>query len=422
VRGTFAYGAFAEAHPEHVRFVAVAEPDPERRARFAARHHLPPERCYESWGDLIAAGQLAPALVCCTMDRLHVAPTVAALEAGYHVLLEKPIAVTPDDCVRVVQASERVHRLLMICHVLRYTPFFSALHEILHSGRLGEIVTIEHRENVAYWHMAHSFVRGNWGNAGRSSPMILAKCCHDLDILQWMMHGQPVKRLHSFGSLLHFQPDNAPPGAPVRCTDGCPVADECAFYAPRLYLTEDVDWPTSAISTDLSYEGRLRALQTGPYGRCVYHCDNDVVDHQVVNMEHETGAITTLVMHGHSHQEGRTMRYDGTRATLRGRYGDAGEADLTIHNHRTAGVETVPLSDGAGGHGGGDAGVMRAFVRAVRGADSGALSSVRASLESHLLAFAAERSRVTGATVDMAAYRAEVESRGAASAWRPHYT
>jgi predicted dehydrogenase len=422
VRGTFAYGAFAEAHPEHVRFVAVAEPDPERRARFAARHHLPPERCYESWGDLIAAGQLAPALVCCTMDRLHVAPTVAALEAGYHVLLEKPIAVTPKDCARVVQASERAHRLLMICHVLRYTPFFSALHEILRSGRLGEIVTIEHRENVAYWHMAHSFVRGNWGNAGRSSPMILAKCCHDLDILQWMMDGQPVTRLHSFGSLLHFQADNTPRGVPVRCTDGCPVADECAFYAPRLYLTEDVDWPTSAISTDLSYEGRLRALQTGPYGRCVYHCDNDVVDHQVVTMEHETGAITTLVMHGHSHQEGRTMRYDGTRATLRGRYGDAGEVDLTIHNHRTGGVETVPLSDGVGGHGGGDAGVMRAFVRAVRGADSGALTSARASLESHLLAFAAERSRVTGATVDMAAYRGEVESRGAASAMRPHYT
>jgi predicted dehydrogenase len=410
VRGTFAYGAFAEAHPEHVRFVAVAEPDPERRARFAARHHLPPERCYQSWGDLIAAGQLAPALVCCTMDRLHVAPTVAALEAGYHVLLEKPIAVTPEDCVRVVQASERAHRLLMICHVLRYTPFFSALHALLRSGRLGEIVTIEHRENVAYWHMAHSFVRGNWGNAGRSSPMLLAKCCHDLDILQWMMDGQPVKRLHSFGSLLHFQPDNAPPGAPVRCTDGCPVADECAFYAPRLYLTEDVDWPTSAISTDLSYEGRLRALQTGPYGRCVYHCDNDVVDHQVVNMEHETGAITTLVMHGHSHLEGRTMRYDGTRATLRGCWGYRGEADLTIHDHRTGGVETVPLSDGVDGNGGGDAGVMQAFVRAVRGAGSGALTSARASLESHLLAFAAERSRLTGTTVDMAAYRAEVEN------------
>jgi predicted dehydrogenase len=416
VRGTFAYGAFAEAHPEHVRFVAVAEPDPERRARFAARHHLPPERCYESWGDLIAAGQLAPALVCCTLDRLHVAPTVAALEAGYHVLLEKPIAVTPEDCVRVVQASERAQRLLMICHVLRYTPFFSALHAVLRSGRLGEIVTIEHRENVAYWHMAHSFVRGNWGNAGRSSPMILAKCCHDLDILQWMMDGQPVKRLHSFGSLLHFRPDYAPLGAPVRCTDGCPVADECAFYAPRLYLTQDVDWPTSAISTDLSYEGRLRALQTGPYGRCVYRCDNDVVDHQVVTMEHDSGAITTLVMHGHSHQEGRTMRYDGTRATLRGRYGDAGEADLTIHHHRTGGVETVPLSDVAGGHGGGDAGVMRAFVRAVRGVDSGALTSARASLDSHLLAFAAERSRLTGATVDMAAYRAEVESRVAAAA------
>ncbi len=412
-RGTFAYGAFAERHPEQVRFVAVAEPDPERRARFAARHGLPPEYTFERWEDVLAAAPLAPALVCCTQDRQHVAPTLAALAAGYHVLLEKPMAITPADCVRLVRAGEEAGRVLAICHVMRYTPFYQTLHEVVTSGRLGEIVTIEHRENVAYWHMAHSFVRGNWRSATQESPMILAKCCHDLDVLTWMMAGQPVTRLHSLGSLLHFRPEHRPVGAPPRCTDGCPAADECAFYAPRQYLTDDVSWPTSAISTDLSYEARLHALQTGPYGRCVYQTDNDVVDHQVVTMEHANGALTTLVMHGHSAREGRTMRYDGTRATLRATAVHGEQPQIAVYDHRHETVEEIPIPalDDEYGHGGGDAGVMRAFIAAVQNPSGGVLTSARTALESHLLAFAAEESRAAGgAAVDMAAYRASVES------------
>ena len=417
-RGTFAYGEYALHHPDEVRFVAVAEPDPERRERFAVQHNIRRDRCFETWQDLLAEGQLAPALLCCTQDRMHVAPTLAALKTGYHVLLEKPIAVTPTECVRLVQASERAGRLLMICHVLRYTPFFSTLHDVVSSGRLGDIVTIEHRENVAYWHMAHSFVRGNWGNAERSSPMILAKCCHDLDALLWMTEGRPVTRLQSFGSLMHFRAENRPAGAPPRCTDGCPVADDCLFYAPRLYANMALTtWPVTTISTDLSHEGRMRALQTGPYGRCVYQLDNDVVDHQVVNMEHQGGAITTLVMHGHSHEEGRTMRYDGTRATLRASFTHGAPPEIVIHDHRTGQAEVVPIGTGGeGGHGGGDGGLLQAFARAVRNPDAPVLTTARTSLESHLLAFAAERARALGSTVEMAAYRAEMEAATSSSA------
>jgi predicted dehydrogenase len=409
-RGTFTFGRAALDDPTVVQFTAVAEPDEARRARFATQHNIPLERCFASWEDLISAGRLASAAVCCTLDGMHVAPTVAALEAGYHVLLEKPMAATPDDCIRIVQAGERTGKLLMICHVLRFAPFFAALHDIVASGRLGDIVTVEHRENVAYWHMAHSYVRGNWRQASQATPMLLAKCCHDLDLLVWMMADNPVVRLASFGSLLHFRSENAPPGAPERCTDGCPASEDCPYFAPRLYLTEDVGWPTETISVDLSREARLHALQTGPDGRCVYRADNDVVDHQVVTMEHATGATSNLIMHGHSDVEERTMRFDGTRATARARFSYFGESSITVHDHRSGETEmlSVPPISGSG-HGGGDSALLQAFAGAVRAAATSIPTSARVSLESHLLAFAAERSRECGRIIEMPGYRTEIE-------------
>ena len=453
-RGYDAYGSYALAHPDEIRFVAVAEPHDVRRVRFAQAHNIPPERRFRAWEHLLAQGQMADAAVICTLDDLHVGPTIAALEAGYDVLLEKPMATTVEDCVRLVQTAERSGHILMLCHVLRYTPFFSTLHNIVASGRLGDIVTVEHRENVSFWHMAHSYVRGNWRSRRLSSSMILAKCCHDFDILFWNLG--PVKRLSSFGSLLHYRVENAPPGAPERCTDGCPHEAECPWFAPRLYLeliplmqeargsrsalerlvaslcldhpaftnlarrlipvldaTLDYHgWPISTISEDTSPAARRRALEVGPYGRCVYRCDNDVVDHQTVNMELESGASVVLVMHGHSHRESRTMRYDGARATLFGRFYFTG-SEIKIHDHLTGKVEIIrpELSPGSTtGHGGGDEGVMHAFVRALREGRSEPLTSARASLESHLTAFAAEKARVEGTIVDMGAYRRQAES------------
>ena len=450
-RGYGAYGSYALAHPDEIRFVAVAEPHDVRRARFAQAHDIPTERQFRTWEGLFAHEQMADAALICTLDDLHVGPTIAALEAGYDVLLEKPMATTVEDCVRLVQAAERSGRILMLCHVLRYTSFFSTLHDIIASGRLGDIITVEHRENVSFWHMAHSYVRGNWRSSHLSSPMILAKCCHDFDILFWNLG--TVKQLSSFGSLLHYRAENAPPGAPERCTDGCPYEAECPWFAPRLYLAliplmqegrrsqsalerlvaglyldhpslaslarrlipgldaalDYRGWPISTISEDTSPEARRQALETGPYGRCVYRCDNDVVDHQTVNMELESGASGTLFMHGHSHREGRTMRYDGTRATLLGRF-YLTDNEIQIHDHLTGKVEIIRPELGRAGHGGGDAGVMRAFVRALREGETEPLTSARASLESHLTAFAAEKARVEGTIVDMDAYRQQVES------------
>jgi predicted dehydrogenase len=399
-----------------VRFVAVAEPDPIRRRRFADEHDIDDAHCFESWEALTAKGQLGQAALVTTQDQMHVEPAVAAMKAGYHVLLEKPMAHTLAGCVELVQTAEQTGRILEICHVLRYSPFWRKLHDVVESGYLGELVTVEHRENVAYWHMAHSFVRGNWRNAALSSPMILAKCCHDLDILVWNL-ASPVKRLSSVGSLLHYRGDQVGVEIPARCTDNCPIEQSCPFSAIGLYLdyrhmeqkpsnpAYPDQWPFSVLTHDLSRAGRLQALQSGPYGRCVYRCDNDVVDHQLVAMELESGVSVAMVMHGHSNEEHRSMRYDGTRATLRARAG--GATEITVHHHGGK-VEQIPIEDANSGHGGGDAGIMADFVRVLRG-EAEPLTSARVSLESHLLAFAAEEARVQGTMIQMNEFRARAE-------------
>jgi len=421
-RGAHAYASYAFAHPDEVRFVAVAEPDPVRRRRFADEHDLDAGQTFASWEELIAAGKLADGALITTQDQMHVEPTIAALEAGYDVLLEKPMADSLEGCVRLVQAAERTGRSLQICHVLRYTPFWQTLHGILESGRLGRIITVEHRENVAWWHMAHSFVRGNWRNKSLSTPMILAKCCHDLDLLVWNLN-DPVVRLSSVGSLLHYTPESVGPDIPLRCTDGCPIESECPFSALGIYLdarllpsprrlTEGEDaprvWPFLTMTDDLSWEGRRRALETGPYGRCVFRCDNDVVDHQTVLMETASGASVTLVMHGHSNEEHRSLRFDGTKATLRARFGN--NPEIVIYHHG-GGEEVVEIPVASSGHGGGDWGTLGSFLRVLRGEEK-ALTDVRTSLESHLLAFAAEEARLNRQVIDMASFRARAEKAG----------
>ena len=321
------YGKFALEYPRELNVMGVAEPDPIRRDRLARAHDIAPDMIFDNWQDLLDAPTRRSATILnCTMDRDHFESTMQMLDKGYDVLLEKPMTPVLQENIRLVQKAEETGRVLQICHVLRYTPFWQTLREVVDSGTLGRIVSVTHRENLIYYHMAHSFVRGNWRQESTSGPMILCKCCHDFDVLLWIFKTKVV-HLNSFGSLTHFRPENAPPGATERCTDGCPAADTCKYEATKLYARDGDGWPHNYVSYVPSRNVRLEQLKSDWYGRCVYFCDNDVVDHQSVNMEMDDGATVTLVMNGQGDEECRTMRWDGTKATLYGKFSSQGRRD-----------------------------------------------------------------------------------------------
>ncbi|OPA80498.1 oxidoreductase [Paenibacillus selenitireducens] len=394
------YLDYALQHPHELEVVAVAEPVAERRNSFKAKHGIADDMCFEHWDAFFAEPKLADAVLICTQDKQHFEPTMKALEAGYHVLLEKPMSPDARECMLMGEKASQMNRVFSICHVLRYTNFFSTIRELLQRGTIGQLMSIQHNENVGYWHQAHSFVRGNWRRKDESSPMILAKSCHDLDILLWLADAECV-RVSSFGSLSHFKADQAPEGAPLRCLDGCPVADECLYYAPKQYLTSDTNWPTSAISDDLSYEARYRALQEGPYGRCVYHCDNDVVDHQVVNLEFANSVTAAFTMSAFTRDVSRTLKLMGTKGEIRGAME---KNEIEIIHFGSGKVERISFEDMGGhvGHGGGDMGLVKDFLRLVReDGKSQGLTSAHHSVQSHLMAFAAEQSRVDGNSITL---------------------
>ncbi|GAA2716578.1 MULTISPECIES: Gfo/Idh/MocA family oxidoreductase [Streptomyces] len=406
-RGT-GYARWALQHPDRATVVGVAEPRHVRRARLVEEHGIAPENAVPDWKELAARGRIADAVLICTLDRAHVEPTEAFAALGYHVMLEKPMALDEESCRRVVTAVEKAGVMLAVGHVLRYTPYTQALKAVVDSGRLGAIMSVQHLEPVGFWHHAHSYVRGNWRNTDVATSMLMAKSCHDLDWLQYIV-GQPPLRLSSFGRLSHFTPANRPAEAADRCVE-CPVEPDCPYSAVRFYGgmldRGEHRWPLGVIVDDFTPQALEHALHTGPYGRCVYACDNDVVDHQVVAMEFSGGVTATFTMTAFTEGGPRRTRIFGTRGEL---YGDG--RTIRIHDFLTRSDEEVtPVRQGemtaAGGHGGGDAGLMDAFVEAVATGDPTRIrSGPRDSLASHLAVLAAERARVNGTVETLVAER-----------------
>ena len=394
------------------RIVAVADLDREKRERARELFEIPSEMVFEDAMDLIGAVTDADALIIATLDRAHYVQAMAGLDRGFHLLLEKPISPDPLECLEICRKAQEKQLSVTVCHVLRYSPFFVRLKEVLDSKALGRITAIEHTENIGNYHMAHSFVRGNWRNSDLSSPIIMQKSCHDMDILIWLTGKHPL-RISSAGSLSYFVPGNAPAGSADRCLD-CPAADGCRFDARKVYLPMTGSWPSTVLTQDQSKEGIMKALREGPYGRCVFRCDNNVCDHQSTLIEFEDGITATFTLSGMTNIIRRTLHIMCEDGEI---WGDDSKGEIRISRFRSAVTEeyreeTIYIGEVSGDHNGGDEGLMRDFAAGIqeeRMSDS--RTSIQKSIESHLMACAAEEARLRGCCIDLAAYTAELEKQ-----------
>ena len=387
------YARYAEKFPQSMKVVGVADLNPNRRKAMAKKHNIPAENQFGHFNDALSKAKLADAVVISTPDNLHYEPCMKALELGYDVLLEKPVAPTERECRAILKQAHKYNRIVAVCHVLRYAPYFVALKQVLESGAIGDIVNIQHFEPIRYAHMAHSYVRGNWPLSTKTTPIILAKSCHDLDILRWLID-KPCETIAAEGSLHLFRPENAPKGAPERCTDGCPHEAECPYSAIDIY--ERRKQHLGAFDLPRKDPALIREkLKTTNYGRCVFRCENDQCDHYVAIMKFQDGVTASFSMDAFTPWGGRRTRIMGTKGFIEGDM-----TTFTFYDFRTSHksvwdqkVSEIPEYKGSG-HGGGDHLLVSDFLRAVSAQDEKLLSStIDVSIESHVMGFMAEKSR-----------------------------
>lgn len=393
--------------PEKFEVVAVAEPIDNRREYIQKKHSIPDELCFKNWQELLAKEKIADVAVISTQDSQHYAPAMEAITRGYQLLLEKPAAPTPKECLDIAQHAKECGVHVIVCHVLRYTDLFCKIKALLDEGVLGDVISVNHEECVGNVHQSHSYVRGNWGNEERSSCMLLAKSCHDLDLLQWLI-GRKCEKIQSFGTLTYFKKKNAPAGSPDRCIDGCPVGDTCPYNAVKLYLDDKKNaWfrTTSTRCVNPTDEQVEHTLRTTQYGSCVYKCDNDVVDHQTVNMVFEGGVTATFTMCAFN-RGGRYIHIMGTKGELHAAMD--GDSPIRVYDFVTKKEKEISLTaaDGIGnGHGGGDFGIVEALYEYLTDSYTGSsISDIAVSVQNHLMVFAAEESRKTNTVVDIEEY------------------
>ena len=412
-RGLDAYAPYAAAHPDRMKIVAGADPRPERLEKLQNTYGVAEDMCFPSDEAMLAQPKLADAMIISTLDSTHVRNALAALDKGYHILLEKPISADLGECLALREKARETGRAVVVCHVLRYTSFYSTLQALVSGGEIGRLQTIQASENIGWWHFAHSFVRGNWRRQDETSPMILQKCCHDMDIFRWLA-GRKCLAVQSYGSLDFFRAENAPAGAADRCCN-CPVRDGCIYDAYKVYFSNPhcgiehigPQWPVDVVATDPTPEKVRAALETGPYGRCVFRCDNDVADHQTVSMLFEGGLTASFTVSAFTEDCHRTVKLTGTKGEIEG---DMAKNTLVVRpfGQPERVVDLDKQAAEASGHGGGDFGLLDGFFALLASGGTEALTGIEASVESHVMALAAERSRLTGgAAVTLADFEKE---------------
>ena len=387
------YGDYAFYNPDELDIVGVAEPIPIRNERFTKKHEIEEKHRFVTWEHVFEVPKFADTIIITTPDNLHYGPAMKALEMGYHLLLEKPIAQSWKECNDILQQAKKYKGIVAVCHVLRYSPYYRKVKEVIDSGVLGAMISVQHFEPIEHVHMAHSFVRGNWRKAAETNPIILAKSCHDMDILRWWI-GKNCNYISSFGSLKWFRKENAPEGSTARCTDGCKIEADCPYSALRIYYRNRERTYVFDLPEDKKLHGEaiMKYIKEGNYGRCVYRCDNDVLDHQIVSMEFADDITANFSMEAFTSYHGRKSRIMGAMGDI---VGDGTE--MVVTDFRTRKVTKWNVKEHTeieSGHGGGDWGLVKDWLRAVDQKDASLLTStLDASMESHLMAFMAEKSR-----------------------------
>ena len=384
------YGGYSLQYPDQLDIVGVAEPIAIRNERYAQKHNIKDENRFNTWEDVFKRPKFADAIIITTPDNLHYGPCMKALELGYDVLLEKPISPSEKECRDILKLAKKTGRIVAVCHVLRYAPYFVKLKEIMQSGVLGEIVSIQHMEPVEHIHMSHSYVRGNWHNSAATTPIILAKSCHDLDILKWLLE-KNCTNIQAFGNLKWFTSKNAPEGSTDRCTDGCKVEGKCPYSALDIYYRKRQRNYVFDLPDDKDKQAAyvLEQLKTTNYGRCVYKMDNDQPDHYTTNILFQDGVTAAFSMEAFTSYEGRRTRVMGSLGDV---VGDM--TSFTMTDFLT-GKKTEWKQD-TDGHGGGDWRLVTDWINAISKRDPSLLTStIDASIESHVMGFMAEESRKT---------------------------
>ncbi|XP_022101607.1 uncharacterized protein LOC110985124 isoform X2 [Acanthaster planci] len=396
------YSNYALDFPEKLKVVGVADPNIVARSHLQKIHNIPDDRLYDDWTKITAQDKFADAVIISTPDHLHRDPAVACAVAGYHILLEKPMATTEQGCRDIVEACTLNSIILSVCHVLRHYPPMSKIKELIDSGAVGDVVNIQHIEQVGFWHFAHSFVRGNWCCEDKSTFSLLAKCCHDVDLLSWWMSKYKCTGVSSFGSLSHFRKENKPPGSATRCLD-CKIEKDCCYSAKKLYLNMYEkgisDWPVSVICHEPSIDSITKALQNGPYGRCVYDSDNDVCDNQVVSLRFFGGHTATLTMVAFTESVcKRIVRVFGTKGEINlNAKGEVQLYDFLSQQTIDVGIDfpsSASVRRSVMGHDIADFCLIDNFVHAVAMKDPSIVpASPKEILSTHLLVFEAEKAR-----------------------------
>ena len=372
VRGMNAYAPYLLENPTLGQVVAVAEPNEEKRNNFKNRYNIKEENTFYSYNDLLSKDKLADALIIATSDEQHYEPAQMALKKGYHILLENPMSNKLEEVIKLGELAKKYpDQVFMICHILRYTPFFSELKKLVDSKELGELVSIQHNENMGYYHYAHSYTRGNWKNSNETSPLVLAKSCHDMDILLWLT-GKRCKYISSFGSLSHMIEEN--------------FQDNLL----KAYLY--------AVDSNQTNENLKKAITTGTYGKCVYKCDNNVADHMVSILEFENNITVTFNLSAFTNDCSRTTKLMFTHGEVGG---NSLKNVIEVHNFGERNHMIIHPKIVKSGHGGGDFKLMDDFIKSVNNREAYIKTSAIDSVESHVMAFAAEYSRLNHEVVDI---------------------